>query len=543
LAAIEKKDYTKAAELLLKAAETDPKLEDVWEDLGRARYELHDDEDAVAAFTRQIEVAPFHESAYAWRAHSLVRMNRWPEAEKDLLKQIEVAPFKSWSYEKLAERRMQEGRARESADYYARAAAIEPKEPERWLKLASAQMVALQSDDARASLEKGLALDTEDWMKVDAARILRGLGDSARAGELAQAALPSLARRLAKLSPDGSAWGDTYWTERLIEAWRFVGEAALKTGDLARAERYLDAAWRAGFSAEAGWALGELREKQGRLADAADLWTMATTVPAASIVLPPDFKDRIEAACRKLPAPRPSVPLPPGMPKATVAAMSPSRLATAGGRLTELRTVRLTGTASADASGDVQLLVAADGRVERVSRVSRKPSAALDRQLASFGQLKVPAIRPDVEPFKLVRRALVVCATVSGCALVFDLPNRETPPVLTAAVGTLKVLSVEPKDGGELVAGQRLTVVAKMQYDQLTVPEAFIALAVVDRTGKVLSDHAPERVGHRSGEIVLSTTVTVPAAATGLGVIVSLYPVGGLPLHGEQAAQYKVRRQ
>jgi transglutaminase-like putative cysteine protease len=93
LAAFQKKDYAKAVELLQKAADADPKLKDVFVDLGRGLYEMGRDEDAVAAFTRQIEAAPFHENAYAWRAHVLARLNRWAEAEKDLLKQIEVAPF------------------------------------------------------------------------------------------------------------------------------------------------------------------------------------------------------------------------------------------------------------------------------------------------------------------------------------------------------------------------------------------------------------------------------------------------------------------
>ncbi len=259
-------------------------------------------EDAVAAFTKQAEISPFHESAYTWRAYALERLGRGEEAEKYLLKQIEVAPFKAWSYETLGERRLLQQRYGEAADYFERAAAIEPKEPERWLDLGDAQARAARPEQARQALERAVALEPPDWVKVKAGGVYRALGDLARAGELAQAALPSLGKRLAGMTAADLDEADLYWGERLVEAWSLVGEAAAAAGDRPRAERYLEAAWRSAFSARAGWALGEQREKQGRLAEAVELWSMAASVPSAGWSLPADRQARIQAACRKLPA-------------------------------------------------------------------------------------------------------------------------------------------------------------------------------------------------------------------------------------------------
>jgi len=61
------------------------------------------------------------------------RVGRAQDAEADLLKQIEVAPFEAWSYETLAGRRTRQRRFTEAADFFARAAAAEPKTVGRWV--------------------------------------------------------------------------------------------------------------------------------------------------------------------------------------------------------------------------------------------------------------------------------------------------------------------------------------------------------------------------------------------------------------------------
>src|SRR6185295_9615423 len=142
LAAFEKRDYTRAVGALERAVAADPKLEDGFEDLGRAFRSAGRPKEALEAFSRQIELNPFHEYAYSERAYTLLQLNRREEAEKDLVKQIEVAPLNAWSYEKLGELRMQQRRYDDSARYYASAASIESKKPEDWTELGWAHALA-----------------------------------------------------------------------------------------------------------------------------------------------------------------------------------------------------------------------------------------------------------------------------------------------------------------------------------------------------------------------------------------------------------------
>jgi hypothetical protein len=367
-----------------------------------------------------------------------------------------------------------------------------------------------------------MALDPPGWMKLKAAAAYRDLGDLARAGELALAALPSTREVLATLPPDELEEGDRVLTDGLVKAWRLVGEGAAAAGDVARAEKYLDAAWRVGFSPEAGWALGDLRERQGRLADAVELWSMAAAVPTAPVHLPEDRQARIEAACRMLPAAGPPAPAPrPATPSfVEVVAAKPPRQAAAEARLTELRTVRLAGPSLADLAGDVLLLADAGGRVERILRLSKKDAKAFDRQIASLGPIRLPSSRPDEEPFKVVLRALLACSIAAGCALVLDLPGLMR--VGDDGPGSIRIVSLDPKDGVELVRGQRVTLIARVGYE-IRGDVGVVGLVIQDSGGRLLTDTpVSEMVSTRSGTLTLTAEFTVPEDATRIEVFVPL---------------------
>jgi tetratricopeptide (TPR) repeat protein len=445
LAAFNQKDYRKAEELLRKATETDAKVQDGFRDLGRALSEEGKNEEALKAFSRQIETDRFHEDAYAWRAYVLERLDRWDEAEKDLLKQIEVAPFKVWAYEKLAGRRLSQGRFREAADFYTRAAAIEPKKPGRWVDVGWAHARNNAAAEARTALDRARSLDPPDWMKVSAAGAYEASGDASTAGEVAASGLPELAQQLAALSPEKFGKNDLSTVGWVAEAWRLIGAAALAAGDNPKAERYLGAAWKLAFLPDAAWALGNLREKQGRLAEAVTFWSMAAYVPTAYQKLPADRQSRIEAACRRLPSAQsqaaelahPALETKGGSVKmsenVTVLA-KPSPQTEAESRLLQLRTLTLRGPVLADLTEEVLLLASPDGRVERVRNLSRKNPDAFEQQLAKVEPIRMGLTSPDERPFKAVRRGLLACSRATSCVVILDLPGMTS----SASAGSVK---------------------------------------------------------------------------------------------------------
>ena len=432
LAAFNKHDYAGAVDLFKKATEADPKVQDGFVDLGRGLHEMGKYAEAVEAFTRQVEVAPFHENAYAWRAYAQEELKHWKEAEADLQKQIEIAPFQAWSYERLGKWRQNQGRPVEAAELLSRAAAIEPKIASRWVDLADAQADAARPDEARKSLEQATSLSRESWLTLRAATIYHSLHDLEAAGRLAAEAAPLVASRLAKLTSDKLDRDDIVWMTRLVDAWSYVGEAALEAGDLAKAEKYLQAAWQLGFVPRAGWALGTLREKQGRLADAVDLWAMAGEVPSGPALLPRDRQARIRTATTKLPELPAVVRLPQQTPAGSPEDRAyDARVQKARDHLQQLRTVVLSGQPIADFGEEVLLLVRGDGRVEKVVDESLKSKAAFDRQLAQLPAIQLDLPRPDENAYKAIRSGLLACSRASNCALVLDVPGLGSlsPPV------------------------------------------------------------------------------------------------------------------
>jgi tetratricopeptide (TPR) repeat protein/transglutaminase-like putative cysteine protease len=529
-AAFDRKEFKKAVELFRQATELDPKLSDGFLDLGRAYCDLHDYEQALQSFSRQIEVAPFHESAYGWRGYVYGRLDRWFDAERDLRKQIEVAPFNEWPYEELARRQSRLGKHDEAVDLYSRAAQLQPKAPDRWLDLAQEQQLVGRAQDARLSLEKATGLKLQDWRTIRAAKIYSALGDLETAGRLAREAVPSVASRLAKMEPSDLDAGDSYWSGQLADAWHLVGQAAAAAGDTAKAEQYLTAAWQLSFKPESAWVLGELREKQGRLADAVELWSMAAAIvsPIGS-ALPADYQRRIEGACAKLPeVDRPGQPpAPPGPknPSSIDVFGEPARQSQARVRLTELRTVRLTGPFVANVAENVVLLAGADGRVERVLDVSRKSPDDFERQLASLKPIRMEVPRPDENVYKAVRRGLFSCSAVSGCALVLDVPEPPAPKV--GAKGWIEITSMEPKEGSTVKPGARVTLVAKIRY-RVSVANASVRLLVfppptdMGRAAQFrpLAETKLHSLSGSEGDLTLTTTFTAPAEPGRVRVIV-----------------------
>lgn len=400
------KEYPRAIELLMQAIDRDPARADVWSDLGVALRDAGDPEAALAAFDAEIAAHPFHETAYAERAYVLIeKLNRPEEAEPELLKQIEVAPFRHWSYGRLGARRLRQGRFAEAAQYYGRAATADPKNEEYWVEKGWSETQGGQKEEARATLAHARTLELEDWRKLRVAQAFSTLGDHETAHELAAEALPSIEARLAKLTPDAVVLGDTYWTDRAAEAWAHLGSRALTKGDVAAAERYFQASWKAEMVPGTALMLGTLRVVQGRQREAGDWFAMSFSFPG--------------------------VPAPPRAPGDPVARALASRAADAP-RGSELvlkeRTVALAPPALEDFDEDVLLLVAGDGSLVSARRLSARHPAAADRYLPKMRRARLGlASLPGGPSARMVRTGLLTCSRLTSCALVLDLP--ETRPV------------------------------------------------------------------------------------------------------------------
>lgn len=421
------KKYEKAIDLLRKATAADPKVKDGWNDLGRALRDKGDAEAAITAFARQIEVEPFHESAYAERAYILLNLGRVDEAEKDLLKQIEIAPFKAWSLAKLGNLRIGQWRFAEAIELLTRAATIEPKEEEHWINLGMAYALAGRKVEARQALSRARTMDLSEGQLLGVAKALENIGDEEAAGVAASAA-SRIAERLARLSSEELEQGP-YWMMCLARSWQVEGAAALTAGDLVRAEKYLDGSWRVGFLAEAAWGLGLVRQRQGKAEDAARWLSAAESLPDAWSL--PTGHEEVTKTARAKTGSRTTakaVALPPGLaPDSPVAKaiQAAAQNDASSGLVMNARTIKLNQPALADFTEEVLLVVGPDGTLESIRNLSRKQTAAFDRQAAKLGMPKLDLPKLDGLPSRFVFRGLLACSTLTTCSVMLDLQGMQ----------------------------------------------------------------------------------------------------------------------
>jgi tetratricopeptide (TPR) repeat protein len=402
-AAYQRGDYSRAAELLRRSAAADPAAESAFSELGWALVATGRLEEARQAFSRQIEVNPTHPNAYIGRAMALDRLGRPGEAENDLLTQVNVAPSSVDALAVLGRRRLWQRRPGEAVSYFERAAALDPRNPSRWVDLGWARLLEGKPTAARSALQYAESFGLPESLKVRAGVAYGALGAPADAGRLAAEAVPVLERQLAKISAESYSANDLATVASLAQGWQIIGASALVAGDTVKAERYFAAAWKRGFVPAAAWSLGLLRERQGRTAQALDLWQMALLVPTGSWNPPADALSRINSTARRL----------------GVSVARP-----AGDRLTALRTLRIAGPLAENKTERVLLLAGPQGELEHLRSLSGANSQTMELLLRHRSAVGFDFPRPDDAAIRTVHTALLVCSATTACSVVLDLPGQ-----------------------------------------------------------------------------------------------------------------------
>jgi tetratricopeptide (TPR) repeat protein len=159
----------KAAEKVLKEAlRRDPKGRDLKWSLAAHYAEMKDHEKAVAAISKLIVELGEPPPAEAWRYHvsrgaSLIELDRWPEAEKDLKRAVELAPDEPMALNYLGYSWAERGLNLEEAfNLLDKAVAARPDSGAIVDSLGWAHFQLGQYDQAVGHLERAAALEPSD---------------------------------------------------------------------------------------------------------------------------------------------------------------------------------------------------------------------------------------------------------------------------------------------------------------------------------------------------------------------------------------------
>jgi Flp pilus assembly protein TadD/transglutaminase-like putative cysteine protease len=384
-AALERKDFASAADLLRRSLDQDSSQKNAWEDLGLAYAALRKHDAAINAFRKQIEADAFHARAYGDLAAELQQQSKFDEAVAAYRKQVEIAPDEKSAHKNLGLLLVQTGHEDEALTELETAASLPPDDPE--VKIALARLYSKNGNTAKAealmksvtgtaSLTSGLDLysaslrDDIDARQTerDARKTLDNIGEQFDAGEFD------------RLGPSA------FSAMNLVAlAWARLGWAKFLDGETLEAMQFLNSSWLLSQSGTVGNRLGRILEKEGQRDQARHTYALAVAAGGAET-------DASRQAVVRL---------------STSSTAANQEIAKAGSELHSARTVALPALASGQVSANFALVFDTSTKPERVDFLDG--DAALNAAGAQLQQKDYPVKFPDVSSVKLIRRARLSC--------------------------------------------------------------------------------------------------------------------------------------
>jgi len=392
-AALERRDFSTAADLLKRAVAGDARRKDAWDQLGEAYAGLNQHDDAVAAFRKQIEIDPNHKSAHSDLAGELQHQGKLDDAVAAYRQQLEI-----FSSDKLTHKNLGLLLAQMKRDDQARveleaAAAIPPVDQE--VTLALAQVYTRTGDSAKAAALMSAVTG----------------GSSAAGSDVFAAALPD------NLNPDQAIReardtldqiGDHFDSgeyDRLPPSafsamslvalsWSRIGWAKFLQGEMMESMQFLNSAWLLSQSGVVANRFARMWEKEGQRDRARHMFALAAAIGG------PDAASSREQAGRLSSSPQ----------------AADQEISQASEELVKMRTVKLP-AALGKGSAQFALIFDSSSMPSRAEYLSGDVSmkAASDK----LREKEFPVRFPDVSSLKIVRRATLSCDP-AGCVVVLE---------------------------------------------------------------------------------------------------------------------------
>jgi tetratricopeptide (TPR) repeat protein len=397
MAALDQNDARTAIRAFRRVTELVPRHQWAWNNLGRAYLQIGKTDSALLAFRKQVEINPYDQYAYNNMGLTLRRIGRRDEAVAAFRKQVEVNPLDQYAHANLGRLLVDMHRDTAAVDALEHAVSVTPDDTALQVLLGGAYARLGRGSDALAAFQRAIALSpTPEMWNTVAYMLAEQRLELDTAEGYARRAIDATEGILRDLALDDAGGRETFAVSRLGTYWDTMGWIYFGRGDLARAERWVRAAWLLSNESAIGEHLGQIQQRLGRSADAIHSYALAMNGTMPTKTIRPRLLRLLGGSERE----------------------TDRRTDLASSELLAMRTIRLGKLLVADVSGEVEILLVPGPRVEAV-RITSGPS--------QLEQLK-PAIRratfsvsfpePD-QSVKLLRRGVVSCSSPSGnCSLV-----------------------------------------------------------------------------------------------------------------------------
>jgi len=381
MAALERKDFATAADLLKRSLDQDASQKKAWEDLGLAYAALRRHDEAIAAFRKQIEADAFHARAHGDLAAELQQQSKFDEAVASYRKQVEITPDDKSAHKNLGLLLLQTHHEDEALTELETAASLPPDDPE--VKIALSRLYAKNGNIAKgealmksvtgaASLTSGPDLyaaslrDDIDPRQTerDARQTLHNIADQFDSGEFD------------RLGPSA------FSAMNLVAlAW-----AKFLQGETLEAMQFLNSSWILSQSGTVGNRLARLLEKEGQRDRARHTYALAFAAGGAEA-------DASRQAVGRL---------------AATPAAADKEIEQSANELHSARTVALPALVPGAVSANFALVFDSATKPERADFLDG--DAALNAVGVQLQQKDYPVKFPDVSSVKLIRRGRLSCS-------------------------------------------------------------------------------------------------------------------------------------
>lgn len=406
-------DYQAAYNIFQKVARQDPTHKGVWRQLGYVETMMNRREEGIRDFQKQVEVDPFDALAYAQLGWSYFNARKNTEGLAALKKAIEIDPLNHAAHNMLGFYYFG------NKDYVNAAPELEKSlatgseagdESSTLPMLATCWFELKQPEKAAELLGRLVEASPEPrtW-NAAAYQMAENNFQLDKAKEYAQLAIKTLNERLTSVDESAFNATDMNNTSLLSQTWDTLGWIYFKSGDAARAEKYVYAAWILSQNETIGEHLGEIYEKLGRTQDAIRFYAMSS-------------KDFFSIPSQ---GPAPSDPARVRLVKLAGRVRAQSLVEKYHSDPSQMRTFHLGRIAPSGSKAELLFVFGAGPKIEAMHMLngdnavleSLKKSALPIGKMISF---------PEDAPVKLVRQGFLNCSRYTqGCDLVLNIVGRE----------------------------------------------------------------------------------------------------------------------
>ena len=407
-AAASSADRSAVAAAFKRAVEVDPKFTRAWLELTTIYMTFGQSDSALDAARKAIDSDPKQIMARKTYALLLKHLRR-PDAALDAWHEaLKIAPDDSEANSELGSMLMQQKRYAEALPYLETAAKNDDS-PAAQLRLGHADVRAGHTEKGIAIFEKVVQADSTPETLNDVAYELadanaalpKALEYGLRAVDVQEE--ESHGADLSNLLPD-----DLTCTRKIGMFWDTLGWVHFRLGHLDQAESYLHAAWLLSQNGVEADHLGQVYEQQKKTEKAIHMYRLALATPEAPA--PGSSWDETRRRLERLTGAK------------APTAMDLLRGDPNGNELSQLRSVKLKRLVPGSATAEFFLLFSPGPKVEAVEFISGSEKLKSAGQ-AALSQAIFQVAFPEGSSARLVRRAILMCSSVTGCEAVLFTPD------------------------------------------------------------------------------------------------------------------------